>query len=250
MVLQRSVVAVLALAVLAGCDLDIPFEPPPFQVELPPEYPIAHTFTYAPAEDGPEITQIVVRGEFNGWSGDSLSMHLRDDGNWAVTVALDPETYYYKYVFNDGQWADHMCTSDQWGNPAGGKVDPNVEECRDGGDARVTITDGLAGHTFRYVPRAGGPDIDAIVVRGSFEGRSDPPAPNWDGNALAMSWSGSAWWVTVGLESGDYQYKYVFNDGQWANNMCGSDEWGNPAGGKIDPDVEECDGENATLTIF
>jgi hypothetical protein len=253
--LHRSVMAVLVVAAVAGCTPDdFPFEPPPYQVELPPpppEYDVAHTFTYVPHEDTPEITRIVVRGEFNDWGGDSLAMVLHD-GVWSVTVALEPgETYWYKYVFNNDQWADDMCASATWGNPPGGQIDPNLAECRGGGDARIMVDpEGLAAHTFRYVPREGGPDIDRVVVRGSFEDRSDPPLPNWDGNALAMRWSGSAWWVTVGLESGDYKYKYVFNDGQWANNMCASEEWGNPAGGPIDPDVEECDGEDAKLTIF
>jgi hypothetical protein len=146
MLRARSIVPVLGLMLVAGCTPDdYPFEPPPYQVELPPAYQIAHTFTYVPHEDTPEITRIVVRGEFNDWGGDSLAMVLHD-GAWSVTVALEPgETYWYKYVFNNDQWADDMCESTTWGNPPGGRIDPNLDECRGGGDASMRAGSGWPG---------------------------------------------------------------------------------------------------------
>lgn len=237
--LHRSVVAVLALAVVAGCDLDIPFEPPPFQVELP-SGPVAHTFTYVPHEDGPEITSIVVRGSFNDWSGNAMAM-TQHEGTWSVTAPLDPDTYEYKYVFNGDNWADNMCGSDTWGNPPGGPIDPAVTECA--GENGIVEVDpsGPRAHTFTYVPHENTEEITSIVVRGTFN--------DWSGNAMAMTEHEGTWSVTTGLASDSYQYKYVFNGENWADNMCGSDTWGNPPGGPIDPDVTECDGENAVLVI-
>jgi hypothetical protein len=145
-------------------------------------------------------------------------------------------------VFNGDNWADNMCASQNWGNPPGGPIDPNVAECA--GENGVIFVDpaGLAAHTFSYVPHAETPEVESIVVRGSFNG--------WSGNAMRMTEHGGTWSVTTGLASGRYEYKYVFNGEGWAGNMCGDGTWGNPPGGKVDPNVAECAGENAVLEIF
>jgi hypothetical protein len=235
----RSFVPVLVLGALVGCTPgDFPFEPPPFQIELP-SGPVAHTFRYIPHADTPPITSIVVRGQFNDWSGDAMRMTLHD-GVWSVTAALDPDTYEYKYVFNGDGWADDMCASATWGNPPGGRIDPDITQCAGGGNGLVEVdAGGLLAHTFRYQPHADTEEITSIVVRGQFN--------DWSGDAMRMTEHNGVWSVTRGFESGTYQYKYVFNGDQWADNMCASTRWGNPPGGRIDPAVENCDGENAIL---
>ncbi|MGH7445581.1 MAG: hypothetical protein ACREKM_11915, partial [Longimicrobiales bacterium] len=53
----------------------------------------------------------------------------------SVTVELDADTYEYKYVFNGDGWASNMCNDPTWGDPDnGGKVDPDVAECLNGGN--------------------------------------------------------------------------------------------------------------------
>jgi hypothetical protein len=244
--LQKSVVAVLALAVMVGCDRDFAFEPPPYQVEPPPpppEYQIAHTFTYVPHEDGPDIESIVVRGEFEDfWSGNRLRMTLYE-GVWSVTVPLEGgESYQYKYVFNGENWAGNMCAEGTWGNPPGGPVDPNIQECDGENGVLVVDPEGLPAHTFEYIPHEDTPEIESIVVRGEFQ-------DFWSGNRLRMTLWEDTWSVTVGLEPGRYQYKYVFNGENWAGNMCAEGTWGNPPGGPVDPNIQECDGENGVLEI-
>ncbi len=120
--IYRSVVAVIALVLVAGCIDEYTFEPPE-------SLSVDHVFTYVPRADGPAITSIVVRGSFNDWSGNDLAMVEQADGSWEVTRTLDPGTYEYKYVFNGEQWAGNMCADGTWGNPAGGAVDPNVQDC-------------------------------------------------------------------------------------------------------------------------
>ena len=59
------------------------------------------------------------------------------------------------------------------------------------------------------------------------------------------------WTYTVDLAAGTYQYKYQFNtaDG-WAGNMCDEGTWGNPDyGNAVDPDNDNCEGDNAVITI-
>jgi hypothetical protein len=241
--LQTSVVAVLALAAMAACDRDYTFEPPPYEAAL---QQIAHTFQYIPHDDTPEITSIVVRGGFNDWSGDAITMTYHD-GVWSATVPFDAgATYEYKFVIN-GNWPTDMCNDPTWGHPDHDYfIDIAAAGCAEdghGGQNAILIVDpdGLPAHTFRYTPHETTEEISKIVVRGQFNG--------WEGDAMAMTlWEG-VWRVTAGLEPDTYEYKYVFNGDQWAGNMCAEDRWGNPPGGPVDPDNDNCveDGQNAIL---
>ena len=91
------------------------------------------TFTYVPADGGPAITAITVRGTFNGWgdppSGTQLAMTEGGNGVWSASVDLEPGTYEYKYFFNGSTWSENMCADATWGNPAGGEVSPENEGC-------------------------------------------------------------------------------------------------------------------------
>jgi hypothetical protein len=247
----RSALPALLLVVVAACTPDdVTFEPPPYQVEPPPpppEYQIAHTFRYIPHDDTQEVTSIEVRGGFNGWGGgEPFFMTEQANGVWSVTVPFDADsTYEYKYVFNGPNgWAGNMCAEDVWGNPPGGPVDPDNDNCADGGNAILVVDpDGPPAHTFRYIPHETTEEITWLVVRGQFNG--------WgDGDIIRMIEHEGIWRVTVGLEPGTYEYKYVFNDTNgWAGNMCAEDRWGNPPGGPVDPDNDNCaDGGNAILT--
>lgn len=131
--LRHSLVAILSVAVLAGCDDDDdPFVPPE------PE-PVEHTFVFEPHEDTPAITSINVAGSFaeegeeEFWNPELNAMTQQADGTWELTKTLEPGTYEYKYVFNGDQWPPHMCEGEVWGNPPGGPIDPNVQECNEDG---------------------------------------------------------------------------------------------------------------------
>jgi len=66
------------------------------------------TFTVA-AEPGKKV---FVTGSFNNWDSEGKQLvDKKGDGNYAVTVSLEPGTYEYKFVIN-GTWS----------------VDPNCKE--------------------------------------------------------------------------------------------------------------------------
>ena len=122
----RSVVAILALAVVAGCGGDDEIVDPITAQD--------HTFVFEPHANNPDISSIVVRGSMNEWAGDDIALTLQANGNWSVTTELEPGEYQYKYVFNGDQWASNMCDDATWGNPDNdGKIDPNVVTCVDDG---------------------------------------------------------------------------------------------------------------------
>lgn len=47
--------------------------------------------------------QVHLAGEFNGWNGDSLAMHLVGD-TWHCTLELQPGVYQYKLVIDGSDW--------------------------------------------------------------------------------------------------------------------------------------------------
>ena len=108
--------------------------------------------------------------------------------------------------------------------------------------------DGTSAVTFTYVPAAGGPDVTAVTVRGTFNGWGDPPS----GTQLEMTEGGNGTWsAEIELEPGTYEYKYFFNGTTWSENMCADGVWGNPAGGEVSPQNEGCVGgfNNASITV-
>jgi 1,4-alpha-glucan branching enzyme len=82
----------------------------------------------------PEIREVYIAGDFNGWDTCSLPMQKGKDGIWKVQIRLSPGCYEYK-LFADKCWVegvacsvevDSECTSDISGyemvyNPLGTK---------------------------------------------------------------------------------------------------------------------------------
>jgi hypothetical protein len=106
-------------------------------------------------------------------------------------------------------------------------------------------------HVFRFIPHPDNPEVTSVSVPGSFGPDGSPTFwnPGAEGFQMTLGTDG-VWRLEVDLEPGTYQYKYHFNGDTWAGNMCNHGTWGNPEhGGRIDPDVQSCDGENAVLVI-
>ncbi|MGH7482233.1 MAG: glycogen-binding domain-containing protein [Longimicrobiales bacterium] len=99
---------------------------------------------------------------------------------------------------------------------------------------------------FSYVVPAGVEEVAAVNVAGSFQD------PQWSATATPMTeTSPGTWEVSVQVQRGEYEYKYIFNGDQWAGNMCNDATWGDADnGGKVDPDVTTCTGGgNAVLVV-
>ena len=234
--------ALVALATWACSPDDYPtasrFDPPPEEIELPD----GELFFYVPPA-GVSVSSVSLRGSFNEW-GETPMIDL-GDGRWVAGVELEPGEYMYKYFFNGTDWATSMCNDATYGDPEnGGKVDAEVEECTGGGDGiRIVGTPEPAGHTFLYiVPDS--VDVDVVTVAGTFQ----PEGAQWNNQSDTLT---NIWTYTVDLEPGTYQYKYQFNETNgWAGNMCDEGTWGNPEfGNAVDPDNDNCNGENAVITI-
>lgn len=51
----------------------------------------------------PQVSQLSLVGDFNGWSTRSMPMSREADGWWVFRLRLAPGTYQFRY-FGDGQW--------------------------------------------------------------------------------------------------------------------------------------------------
>lgn len=106
----------------------------------------------------------------------------------------------------------------------------------------VVPDSGPVGHLFVYNVLADVP-VSSVNLAGSMQdpawSTTDTPMPN-------------TWLVTLDLDAGTHEYKYVFNGDGWAGNMCDEGTWGNPDfNNYVDPNGTGCvdGGENAEITI-
>lgn len=235
---HSAAIALLALASWACSPDAYPtesrFEPPPEEITLPD----GELFFYIPPA-GVTVTSVAVPGEFNGWDPTAASAQMTElaDGRWVVGLDLAEGEYQFKYHFNGTTWAGNMCNDATWGDPDNdNKVDPDIVECNgENGIRRV----GPPGHNFKYIVPAG-VDVEVVTVAGSFQG--------WNNQTDTLV---NIYELTVNLPAGTHQYKYVFNTGGWAGNMCDEGTWGHPDyGNAVDPDNDNCvsGGQDAELT--
>jgi diguanylate cyclase (GGDEF)-like protein len=78
--------------------------------------PVKVTFTL-PAEI--DADQIVLCGEFNGWSPDT-ELTRSGDGSWHTTISLTSGVYRYRYLLDGTRWENAWDADDYVPNPYGG----------------------------------------------------------------------------------------------------------------------------------
>ena len=139
MLSKRPVWFTLAfLALAAGCKED-PALPDPNPNPDPDPDPVeeGYDFVYDPPAGAPNVTSVVLRGEFNQWgppNGTDVVLQEQTDGSWVGSVDLDSTTtYQYKFVINGG-WVPNMCSDETWGHASAGyMVHLDADGCVDDG---------------------------------------------------------------------------------------------------------------------
>jgi len=66
----------------------------------------------------PEVMNVYIAGEFNGWDIQSLPMEKDRDGVWRSKVKLLPGRYEYK-LFADNAWVENLPDVETVPNPFG-----------------------------------------------------------------------------------------------------------------------------------
>ncbi|MFH2051308.1 MAG: alpha-amylase family glycosyl hydrolase [bacterium] len=190
-----------------------------------PAFAVEVTFTH----QAPGAAQVFLAGEFNGWS-DSADPMANKDGVWTLVLDLEPGDYQYKFVV-DGSWVHDPTNPNTAEDGFGGKnslakVPAGAEAYAVGADAgdagaEKPLTTGVAAKSCKVTFKYSDPGAGSVNLAGEFNGWSDSadPMANKDG----------VWTLTLDLEPGQYQYKFVA-DGQWkqdpANPLAADDGFG------------------------
>jgi 1,4-alpha-glucan branching enzyme len=69
-----------------------------------------------------EARDVVVTGDFTGWSEDGIRLARAQDGAWHATLRLAPGEYQYRLRI-DGAWRNDAGASRRVPNPFGGEND-------------------------------------------------------------------------------------------------------------------------------
>ena len=66
-----------------------------------------------------EVEEVYLTGDFNDWNTNSHPMKKDQDGNWEITVSLQPGRYEYRF-FVDGTWQNDLscdgCVANDFGS--------------------------------------------------------------------------------------------------------------------------------------
>ncbi len=174
------------------------------------------TFQYT----DPGASGVFLAGEFNGWS-DSANPLTGKDGVWTLTMDLEPGSYQYKFVA-DGKWQadpnNPNTTDDGFGGQnslvtvpagkkkmmaaAGGTAAPAAPAAAAQAPAAAATAAGPCKVTFQYTD----PGASGVFLAGEFNG--------WSDSANPLTGKDGVWTLTMDLEPGSYQYKFVA-DGKW-----------------------------------
>lgn len=132
-----------------------------------------------------EAKEVMLAGEFNGWTPGELYMEKRNNG-WELPYVLAAGNYEYKFIV-DGRWI----------------TDPGNPYTSGTGDFVNSLVSFKPNHAFVL---QGHTDAEEVIVTGSFNG--------WIHHGYRMKKEEGRWIMPLHLRPGKYTYKFVV-DGEW-----------------------------------
>jgi 1,4-alpha-glucan branching enzyme len=202
---------------------------------LPPPEPVKNGMLFR--YEAPAARQVTLAGNFNNWGGtdnggrydpniDPMS-DRDDDGIWEIVVPLPPGRYQYKFVIDEVIWERDPSNPET--DFEGGfenslvVVPPDIPyDVPEGYSAELLGTSSRVLETEFELNLEGYEDADNVSVAGEFN--------DWDPEADPMSLSGGVWTITLGLDPGRYEYKFVV-DGDWITDPANPEKVSDPYGG-------------------
>ncbi len=166
------------------------------------------TFSYF----APTAKAVYVAGNMNDWNASkNIMSYQAKTGFWILEMELDPGDYQYKFVV-DGSWV----------------TDPRNEVEKDSNSAfTIEMTDDDVKSpvmnannttvTFNYYNKT----ASTVTLAGSMNG--------WDKAKNPMSYDSETgfWTISMKLEPGTYEYKFVVDDNDWKNDPRNSEKASN-----------------------
>ncbi|ANQ53570.1 isoamylase early set domain-containing protein [Thermosipho sp. 1070] len=160
----------------------------------------------------PDADYVMIAGDFNNWDAESDEMYGLGDGWWEAILELEPGEYQYKFVVNGEEWVEDPNAFAYVPDGFGGK-NSVLKVCR-GGESLIvkapeSVVEGkkeiplgvsvVDGKVYFKVEKR---EATKAFLAGSFN--------NWDSQAIEMKNVDGYWQVSMELNPGKYQYKYVF----------------------------------------
>lgn len=207
----------------------------------------------------PEAEYVMIAGDFTDWDPEILEMYDIGDGWWEAVLELEPGIYQYKFVVNGEEWVfdpnAFAYIDDGFGGKnsvievykengelkvgAPGKREPKVE-AKENVSKEIPLGVSIVnGKVYFKVQKE---QATKAYLAGSFN--------NWDPQALEMKNVDGYWVVSLELNPGKYEYKYVFiiNGNQtWEEDSNAPSYVPDGFGGKNG--IFEIAEENGTLVI-
>jgi 1,4-alpha-glucan branching enzyme len=211
---------------------------------LPPPHEVKGgiLFSYS----APAARMVTLAGNFNNWAGtqgggryDPTIDPMSDpdgDGIWTIVKPLPPGRYQYKFVIDNGAvWEldpSNMLTAEEGGitnslvivpddisykpevvtgTVLSGTLQRNVEQKKKPGKVEVKL-------------KLDAPDASSVCVAGQFN--------DWDPKDIPLEKGGDGIWrVTLRLEPGTYEYKFIVDGTDWIEDPSNPDKVPDPYGG-------------------
>ena len=183
--------------------------------------------------DSPDAGTVHAAGQFNDWQPDDVELERGSDGIWRVTLNLAPGTYEYKFIIDGQDWVADPANPDKVADPYGGynslltvgegapAVEPEMEPAAEKEAGAPAAKVYPAGEVTLELDR---PDADFVHVAGEFN--------DWKPNDIALEKGDDGIWrVTLDLEAGRYEYKFIINGQDWVADPANPDKVADPYGG-------------------
>ncbi len=167
----------------------------------------------SPEVNGNEVTfnyysdsasEVYLAGDMNGWS--TTANPMTKEGNvFTITMTLDKGTYAYKFVEEGSNWVADPSNPNTKDDGFGGSN--SVVEVTAGEAPKVAESPVVNGNevTFNYLSAT----AEKVFLAGTMN--------EWSTEATPMTKDGDTFSVTLTLEAGTHEYKFVV-DGGWIND--------------------------------
>lgn len=179
--------------------------------------------------DRPEAETVHIAGQFNDWQPDDIELRKDEDGVWRTSLSLEPGAYEYKFIVNGKDWIEDPGNPDRVADPYGGH------------NSLLTVGEGIrkAEPQPEKAPRPSG---EKIIFRGEVTFQLDRPEAatvhvagefnNWQAGEIALEKGDDGIWrMTLDIEPGTYQYKFLVDGRDWIEDPNNPDKVPDPYGG-------------------
>lgn len=167
----------------------------------------------------PDAEYVMIAGNFNDWDPESLEMYEIGDGWWEAVLELKPGVYQYKFVVNGEDWVSDPNAFAYVDDGFGGK-NSVLEVYRETGELKVGAPGKKESKVVIKEEESKEFPLGVSIVDGNayFKVQKEQATKaylagsfnNWDPQALEMKNVDGYWVVSLELNPGKYEYKYVF----------------------------------------